>query len=116
MSHQLSTLEKEYRKCAEAYGRAAVEGDAKVMNKNYNRLDAILAKLREYGKQGEDVLRRLMKDGSDAVATFAATDSLLFAETEGLKVLDAIARKNGPIPFDARMTARQWRAGQLKIQ
>ncbi len=47
---------------------------------------------------------------------WAATDSLPFAEAEALQVLDAVAKKNGPIPFgckDDRKTAECRRAQDL---
>jgi hypothetical protein len=116
MNDQIDALGTQYRKCAEAFGAASVRGDAKAMNKNFDKLAAIGPKLRAYGAKGEAILRCLMKDRSEAVASWAATDSLPFAEAEGLEVLDAIATRNGPIPFGARMTAKQWRAGELKLR
>jgi hypothetical protein len=115
MSTQVDTLEAEYRKCAEAFGTAVKLGDARATTRNYDKLLAIGPKLRAHGMQGQAVLRRLMKDRSDAIASWAATDSLPFAEAEGLAVLDAIGKKAGSIAFDAQMTAEQWRAGKLKI-
>lgn len=115
MSKQIDALEAEYRKYAEAYGRAVELGDAKATNKNYDKINAIGPRLRAHGMQGEAVLRRLMKDRSDAIASWAATDSLPFAEAEALAVLDAIGKKAGSIAFDAEMTAEQRRAGKLKI-
>ena len=95
----------DYRKYAEAFGAAANLGDARAANRNFNKLIAIGKKLRACGKTGESALRRLMKDRSDAVASWAATDSLPFAEAEALMVLDAIAKKSGTTAFDAKMTA-----------
>lgn len=116
MTNQIRALEVEYRKCAEVIGKASVLGDAKTINWNYDKLAVIGAKLKAYGEQGQAILHRLMKDSSDAVASLAAIDSLFFAEAEGLEVLDSIAEKHGPIAFNARITARQWRAGELKAQ
>lgn len=116
MTVKIEALEVEYLKCAEAIGRASVLGDAKTMNRNYDKLAVIRAKLKACGAQGQGILRRLMKDSSDAVASLAAIDSLLFAETEGLEVLDSIAKKHGPVAFNARITARQWRAGEFKVR
>lgn len=116
MNDQIEALGAQYRKCADAYGTASVRGDAKAMNRNFDKLTAIGLKLRAYGEKGEAILRRLMKDRSEAVASWAATDSLPFAEAQALEVLDAIAAAHGPIPFNARMTAKQWRAGELKIR
>jgi len=116
MNDPVKALESEYRKCGEAFGAAVKLGDADASNKNFRRRAAIVQKLRACGKPGEAVLRRLMKDRSDAVAVWAATDSLRFAEVDALEVLDAIANKKGLIPFDARIIAEQWRAGELKIR
>ena len=115
MNKQVDALEAEYRKCAKAFGMAVELGDAKATKKNYDKLLTIGPKLRAHGMQGEAVLRRLMRDRSDAIASWAATDSLPFAEAEGLAVLDAIGKKAGSIAFDAEMIAEQWRAGKLKI-
>lgn len=116
MNNPIEALESEYRECGEAFGEAVKLGDPAASNKNFRKRAAIVQKLRTCGKQGESVLRRLMKDRSDAVAVWAATDSLLFAEVDALKVLDRIASKKGLIPFDARIIAEQWRAGELKIR
>ncbi|WP_428664194.1 hypothetical protein [Reyranella sp.] len=115
MGNQIDALELKYRKYAEAYGAAAVRGDVRATNRNSNKLAEILTKLRACGEQGKAVLRRLMNDGSDAIAVSAAFDSLPFAETEALKILDVIAKKAGPIALDAMMCAKLWRAGELKI-
>jgi hypothetical protein len=113
MSKQIGALESDYRKYAEAYGRAVERADAKAANRMFDKINAIGPKLRAHGMQGQAVLRRLKKDRSDVIASWAATDSL--PEAEGLAVLDAIGKKAGSIAFDAEMTAEQWRAGKLKI-
>jgi hypothetical protein len=115
MSSPIDALELEYRKYAEAFGKASERSDAKATNRNFDKLAVVRVKLKASGKQGEAVLRRLMKDRSSAIAKCAAADSLPFAEAEALKVLDAIGKKTGPIALDAEMTAELWRAGELKI-
>jgi len=115
MGNQIDALELKYRKYAEAYGAAAVRGDVRATNRNYDKLAEIRRKLRSCGEQRKVVLRRLMRDSSYAIAMSAAFDSLPFAETEALKILDVIAKKAGPIAFDAMMSAKLWRAGELKI-
>jgi hypothetical protein len=115
MSDPIGALESKYRKYAESFGAAVEQCDVKATNRNLEKLVAVGPKLRACGEQGEAVLRRLMKDTSDAVAISAATDCLPFAEADALEVLDAMARKTGAIAFDAEMTARQWRAGELEI-
>lgn len=114
MADQIDVLELKYRKYAEARGLAAARCDVRATNRNYKKLAEIRAKLRACGEQGKAVLCRLMKDGSDAIAMSGAVDRLPFAEAEALKVLDAIARKMGPVALDAMTCAELWRAGELK--
>jgi hypothetical protein len=114
MPNQIDALESKYRKYADASTAAILRGDAKTANRNFDKLVAIAPKLKAFGAEGEAVLRRLMKDASDAVATSAAFDCLPFAEAEALEVLDAIARKAGIAALDAKMIAKEWRAGRLR--
>jgi len=116
MNTKIEALETKYREYADAYGAAIERGDHKMANRNHDKLTALLPKLRECSDKGEAALRRLMKDQSDAVAAWAATHSLSFAEADALKVLDVIAQKAGLTAFDAKMVARQWRKGELKIR
>lgn len=116
MNIAIESLESEYRRCGESFSAAAKLGDAKESDRSFKKRATIRRELRALGKQGEAVLRRLMKDRSDAVSVWAATDSLVFAEREALEVLDSIARKKGLIAFDAKIIAEQWRAGELKIR
>lgn len=116
MIDKLDVLESEYRKYAEAFGKAAERYDAKATNRNFDKLAVVRLELKACGKKGEAVLRRLIKDRSDSISKCAAVDSLPFAEAEALKVLDAIGKKTGPIALDAEMTAELWRAGELKRQ
>jgi hypothetical protein len=115
MNRLTESLESQYRESGEAFGEAIRLGDPKAMDKNYKKRIAIRKRLRACGKQGEEILHHLMKNRSDAVAVWAAADSLVFAEADALEVLDAVAKKNGMIPFNARIIAEQWRAGELDI-
>jgi hypothetical protein len=116
MKSLTDALESEYRKYAEALGKAAERRDVKATNRNFDKLAMVRPKLKACGKQGEVVLRRLMTDRSDAIAMRAAVDSLPFAEAEALTVLDALGKKAGLIALDAGMTAELWRAGKLKLR
>lgn len=115
MGSPIDALESEYRKYAEAFGKASELGDSKATNRNYAKLAVVRVRLKKSGKIGEAILRRLMNDRSSAIAKCAAADSLPFAEAEALKVLDSIGKKTGSIALDAEMTAELWRAGKLKI-
>lgn len=116
MIRNIERLEFEYRKYAEEYGAAYMRGDHKTTNRNYTKLAALLPVLRETAKQGEELLHRLMKDQSDAVAMWAATHSLPIAEKEALATLDAIARRGGIIGHSSRMVIKEWQSGRLVIE
>jgi hypothetical protein len=115
MRDDAETLEAKYREIAEDYGAAYIRGDHKVANRNYDKLAALLPKLRATGDRGEEILRRLMKDQSDSVATWAATHSLPIAEKDALATLSAIARTEGVIGFGAEMVIKEWKSGRLVI-
>jgi hypothetical protein len=116
MSETIEILESKYRELAEAHGEATQRGDHKAANKNHDGLVALVPKLRALGDKGEAALIGLMNDSSEAVACWAATHCLPFAELAALGVLDTLAKKTGPIGFDARMVAEMWRSGQLVIR
>lgn len=108
-------LESKYREFAEAHGAATIRGDYKAANRNHDKLVALVPKLRACGGEGEAALLRLMADQSEAVACWAATHSLPFAESDALRTLDALAKRTGVWAFNAEMVAQQWRRGELKI-
>lgn len=113
--HDAEALEAKYRKYAEGHGAGFTVGDSKMANRNYDKLAALLPKLRATGDRGEQILRRLMNDPSDAVAMWAATHSLPVAEEEALATLRAIAGRGGIIGFSAEMVIREWKNGRLRI-
>lgn len=115
MSEAIETPESKYREFAEAHGAATRRGDYKAANKSYDKLVALVPKLRGYGSEGEAALLRLMNDRSESVAVWAATHSLPFAESDALAVLDTLAKKAGPTGFAAEIVVQQWKRGQLII-
>lgn len=114
-NESIESLESSYREFAIAHGAATLQGDYKAANESCRNLVALLPKLRAYGSEGEDALRRLMNNSSEAVVGWAATHSLPFAELEALGALDKLGDKSGVIAFGAKMTAKQWRSGQLVV-
>ena len=109
------TLETKYRKYADVHGAGFIEGDSKAANRNYDKLAALLPTLRATSDRGEEILRRLMKDPSDAVATWAATHCLPISEEEALSTLRAIAGRGGIIGFSAETVIKEWKSGRLMI-
>lgn len=116
MNSTITNLEAEYRELAQVHGGAFQKGNYKIANISHDKLFEIFRELRSKGVEGEAVLRRLMRDPSISIASWAATHSLPFAESEALEVLDALAQQGGIIAFSAEIAAKQWRAGKLKIQ
>lgn len=116
MLASMEELESDYRRFAEEHGAATQRGDHRCANSSYKSLIAIVRKIRERQQDGETILIRLMRDENLSVACWAATHCLPFAEIEALSVLDALARTHGIIGFGAKMTAQQWRSGQLVIE
>jgi hypothetical protein len=115
MSHNVEMLESKYRKYAAEYGAAYQSYDYKRANRNHDKLAALLPKLRALPDRGKEILRRLMKDQSDAVALWAATHSLPIAENDALEMLDFLAKRGGVSSFDAQMVMKEWQSGRLTI-
>lgn len=116
MSETIESLESKYREFAEAHGVATQQGDYKAANKSHDKLVALFHKIKACGSGGEAALLRLMNNECESVVCWAATHSLPFAESEALAVLDTLGKRTGPIGFNAKMVAKQWRSGQLVIQ
>ncbi len=113
MKETIQQLIKDYRESASAHGKATFDGDHKAANRNYHKLVALLPKIRAYGNAGEMALLALSADKDESVACWSATHSLKFEENRALSVLSDLAKKAGPIGFNAKMVVQQWAKGQL---
>lgn len=114
-NHSAGALEASYRRFAEGHGAGWTSGNSRLANRNHDKLVALLPKLRATADRGAEILRRLMKDPSDAVAMCAATHSLPISEAEALATLRAIARKGGVMGFNAETVIKEWKSGRLTI-
>lgn len=112
---KIQALGHKYHDFAEAHGAATQRGDYKAANKSYAKLVEVLLGIRTHGKDGEASLVRLSRDPNDAVACWAATHSLPFAESNALDVLKALSTRAGPMGFSAQMVIQEWMKGQLVI-
>jgi hypothetical protein len=115
VSETIAELKTEYRECAAEHGKATLSGDYEAANRSYDKLLALVPKIRAYGPEGEAALLELSRDSNDAVACWSATHALLFDEARALEVLGRISKKAGPIGFNAKMVIQQWKKGELKI-
>lgn len=116
MSDAMENLEDKCRKYAEDHATASKNGDYREANRNYDKLTKLLSELRVTHDKGEEILRRLMKDRSDAVSMWAATQSLPIAEKEALAILEAVSARGGIIGFNAEMVISEWKSGRLTIR
>lgn len=89
------------------------EGDSKNGNKCYDELLAIAKELRNEGKLNS--LESLLVVDDDGVKFEAASKLLTVDNTNAEQVMVKITEKKGTLPFTAKMTLKQWRAGNLKF-
>lgn len=111
----IEILESKCREFAEARAIALYNGNSKLANNKYDKLVALIPKIKSYGSEGESLLLRLMKDPVKSIASWAAIYSLPFSEVGALQVLDAIAEEGGSTGHEAMMVAELWRSGELKL-
>lgn len=82
-------------------------------NNCYDELLAIAIELRNEGKLHE--LDGLLDSDNEGVQFEAATKLLTLNFEKAEKTLEKLTEKKGILPFSAKMTLRQWRAGNLKF-
>lgn len=88
-------------------------GDSNKGNKCYDELLDIAVELRSEGKLIE--LETLLDDIEDGVKFEAASKLLTINSKKAEKALVSITEKKGALPFTAKMTLKQWKAGKLKF-
>ncbi|CAH2715096.1 hypothetical protein BACCIP111895_02280 [Neobacillus rhizosphaerae] len=82
-------------------------------NNCYDELLSIAIELRNEGKLHE--LGGLLDNENEGVQFEAATKLLTLNFEKAEKTLEKLTEKKGVLPFSAKMTLRQWRAGNLKF-
>ncbi|MGD6842173.1 hypothetical protein ACQCVH_06580 [Bacillus infantis] len=82
-------------------------------NKCYDELLTIAIELRNEGNLHE--LDGLLDSENEGVQFEAATKLLTLNFEKAEKTLEKLTDKKGILPFSAKMTLRQWRAGNLKF-
>lgn len=89
------------------------EGDSKKGNKYYDELLSIATELRDDGRLID--LECLLDEENDGVKFEVASKLLTVDNIKAEKVLIKITEKKGTLPFTAKMTLKQWKAGNLKF-
>ena len=114
-TESLDQLIEKYRHAASAHGRATVDGDNETANRNHDIVAAIYRELRQRGTPAQLALLPLLQDSDDALRSWAASHALEFKPEEAEPVLEAIAASRGILAFNAKMTLRVWRNGDLAL-
>ncbi|MFY2556407.1 DUF2019 domain-containing protein [Corallococcus terminator] len=112
----LQELASMYEEAAAAHGQSSESGDHRKANAQFRRIDAVWKELRTRGSEGPGALSNLMDHANLHVRGWAASHALESAPRAAESVLEMIA--NGPpgiARFNAEMTLREWRAGNLKF-
>lgn len=108
MKNMLNAFEQAACKHVEA----TQEGNARVCNRNYDKLVKIVSSLKK--NNSLDELRIFLNHEAIGVRLCAATFLLPKYEQEASDVLEAISKGEGIISFVAEMTLKEWRKGNLK--
>jgi hypothetical protein len=111
----LEQLTDAYRRAASAHGEATVAGDHEAANRHHDILAEVYRELRARGTAAKEALLPLMQDPDDAVRSWAAAHGLEFAPEKAEPVLSALAESRGISAFNAKMTLREWRKGNLSF-
>ena len=114
-SSSIEELADGYRRAASAHGQATHAGDHETANRHHDMVAAIYRELRARGRSAQEALLPLMQDSDDAVRSWAASHALEFAPEQAESVLNVLAEGRGISAFNAKMTLREWRKGNLSF-
>lgn len=105
---------KEFIEAVQQRNQALEIGNAKIANMNYDKINAIR---KVWKKDGVDLkeLRPLLKHEDDAVKSTTAFILLPILTNEAEQTLEIVATKRGVVGFEAGMTLKEWRKGNLKF-
>ena len=108
-------LKNLYVNAAMSHAVNVADGNYKEANKQYDLLASVFREIRLRGKEAEDMLLGLLRHNEDAVKGWAASHALRFAPNDAEAVLVKLS-ESGKMPwsFDAEMTLKEWRKGNLK--
>ena len=112
----LRDLSAQSEEASGLHGEASRTGNSRTANAQYKRIVAAWKELRGRGEEGRAALLRLMGNSNPDVRMWAASHVLEFDPGAAKAELERLA--SGPsslVRFDAEMTLKEWRAGNLKF-
>lgn len=102
-----------FEAAAAKHAEATEQGDYKTGNKCYAVIATVVSFLKEQNEIQK--LSEFLNHSSVGVRMWAATYLLPVIESEGIRVLEQIARETGIHSFTAKTTLIEWRKGNLKL-
>lgn len=108
----MENLER-YIKAAKEHSEGTNIGDSRKTNLAYKKIDKIFRELKNRNQLG--LLLKLIDHEHLGVKMWAATHLLPYKEEIGLEILEEIQREHTDdlYGFDAKMTIREWKKGNL---
>ena len=107
-------LLEEFIEAVQQRNQALDIGNAKIANRNYDKISAIR---KEWEKDGIDLkeLSPLLNHEDDAVKSMTAFILLPILQSEAEETLEILSTKKGQVSFEAEMTLKEWKKGNLKF-
>ena len=104
-----------YERAASAHGQANAHGDYRAGNPAADRVAAIYREIRSRGTEHQKMLLPLLLSNDIGVRGWAAAHALEFEPRQGEAILLDIAKREGLEGFNAEMTLKVWREGDLRF-
>jgi hypothetical protein len=108
---KLEKLVEEFARHVEAGTDAVWRGDSKAGSQHADRYIAAFEKLRAHGDAGRDALAVLLEHPRMDVRVTAAACLLRHRTAQAKAVLEAAAKSEGMVPFEAQQALQRWEEG-----
>jgi hypothetical protein len=105
-------LVEELRKLSAEHGHALEAANARVANRRFDTLVAIIQELRSRDPEAQPQLLQLLADPEPSTRSWTATAVVDFAPSQAEKVLEELSRtQRNVLGFSADRLLEQWREG-----
>lgn len=103
---------EEFRNIAEKRWEYLEKGDSRNGNKCFEELEKLIIEFKEEGNLENLIV--LLEDSNDGVKLEVASKLISYYPVKSVQVLESLACKRGILPFTAKQTLKQWKAGVMK--
>ena len=111
---EINELISQFEQAAVKYDNLRISGTAKEMNSQFDIMLIIVGKLSKLEKLNE--LKSSLFNDNEAVRFFASSMILGKFPNEAEPILLTIANSKGFYAFNAKITLKEWRKGNLKFE